>query len=69
MPRIPSASNTKPAGGTGGTLGGQKARSAGRRPGSLNINVGDEKYLWLLVILEVATLGYLRHHFRRHHGG
>lgn len=31
--------------------------------------VGDEQYLWLLVILEVAALFLLRQGFRRQHGG
>ena len=31
--------------------------------------VGDEKYLWLLVVLEVAALWILRGAFKRHHGG
>lgn len=52
----------------GGTMGGRKSPIGGR-PGSRSIQVGDEMYLWLLVIIEVATMGYLRHHFRRHHGG
>jgi hypothetical protein len=31
--------------------------------------VGDEKYLWILVVLEVAALWILRGAFKRHHGG
>lgn len=31
--------------------------------------VGDEAYLWLLVIIEIITMAFLRNHFRRYHGG
>lgn len=30
---------------------------------------GDELYLWALVLLEVGAIAWLRHAFRRHHGG
>ena len=66
--RIPATSNTTPSGAPQGTTGG-RARSHGSRPGSMNLNLGDEMYLWVLVILEALTLGWLRNHFRRHHGG
>lgn len=59
-------SNTQATGGTGGTLGGIKA--AGSRPGT-KLMVGDEMYLWLLVLLEVGALAALRQKFRAHHGG
>lgn len=55
------------AGGSGGTLGGLK-RATGAGPG-MKFAVGDEGYLWLLVILEVITMGYLRKRFKRYHGG
>lgn len=33
------------------------------------IGFTDTQYLWLLVILEVAAHGWLRHWSRSHHGG
>jgi len=33
------------------------------------MSTGDEKYLWALVVLEVAALYVLRAVFKRHHGG
>lgn len=60
-------SNTNPAGGTGGTLGGRKM-STGMSPG-MKLAIGDEGYLWLLVIIEVLAMGYLRKRFKRYHGG
>jgi hypothetical protein len=62
-----STSNTRPSGMTGGTLGGVKMSSGGR-PG-LKMQAGDEMYLWVLVILEVLLMSFLRNSFRRHHGG
>jgi len=53
-----------------GTLGGPAKRpAAGPRPGRRQWMVGDEMYLWVLVIIEVALMGALRRRFRRHHGG
>jgi len=69
MARVHSAkSNTAAQGGTGGTLGGIP-RAAGARPSRINVNVGDEMYLWLLVVLEALAIGWLRQRFRRRHGG
>jgi len=67
--RNPSHSNTNPTGIPQGTLGGRGANAASRRPGRRTVNLGDEMYLWILVLLEVGTMGWLRHQFRRHHGG
>jgi len=33
------------------------------------LRLGDEQYLWGLVLLEVAALFVLRQAFRRQHGG
>jgi len=33
------------------------------------VALGEEKYLWLLVAIEVGALAWLRVAFRRHHGG
>jgi len=48
---------------------GGMPKAAGARPGSRNIMVGDEVYLWVLLGLEVATMTFFRNKFRRHHGG
>lgn len=51
--------------------GGQTPASGGRRI-SVGLNggkVGGEKYLWILVALEVGAMVALRHFFRRYHGG
>lgn len=60
-------SNTNPAGGAGGTFGGRKI-ATGVAPG-MNLAIGDEGYLWLLVIVEVLIMGILRKKFKRYHGG
>lgn len=60
-------SNTGANGGTGGTLGGRKI-ATGAGPG-MKLAIGDEGYLWVLVIVEALTLGYLRKKFKRYHGG
>lgn len=60
-------SNTTPGvGGAGGTMGGRKVSSSA--PG-MNMAIGDEGYLWLLVIIEAVILGCCRKKFRRYHGG
>jgi hypothetical protein len=61
-----STSNTRASGIPQGTPGGIK--SAGMGPGR-RMMVGDEAYLWLLLAIELFTMGWLRHHFRRYHGG
>lgn len=60
-------SNSYPSGIPQGTPGGVGA-AAGRRPG-MKFMVGDEAYLWLLLLIEILVMAYLRRHFRRHHGG
>lgn len=60
-------SNATPSGVQQGTLGGI-APAAGGRPG-MKLMVGDEVYLWILVVIEVLLMGYLRKLSRRHHGG
>jgi len=53
-----------------GTLGGPARRPvAGPRPGRRMMILGDEKYLWILVALEMGAHCALRRKFRRHHGG
>jgi len=63
-----ATSNPRPSGIAQGTMGGP-APAAGARPGSRPLLLGDEMYLWALVLLEVAAMGALRRKFRRHHGG
>lgn len=49
-----------------GTPGGK----AFRKPGAAGkFSPGQEVYLWLLVLIEVALVGGLRKYFRRFHGG
>jgi hypothetical protein len=31
--------------------------------------LGDEFYLWILVLLEVGIMAFMRNKFRRRHGG
>jgi len=33
------------------------------------LTFGDEMYLWLLILLEIGAIAFLRNHFRRYHGG
>ena len=61
-----STSNTRQSGIPQGTPGGKSA--AGGRPG-MNLQAGDEVYLWVLVVLEILAMVFLRNHFRRYHGG
>lgn len=68
--RIPSKSNTTPSGAPQGTMGGVGTRtSVGSRPGKRPINIGDEMYLWILVLIEVLLIAWGRKASRRHHGG
>jgi len=49
----------------GGTLGGLMPR-----PGMpAVVPQGDAAYLWMLVLLEVAAIAWLRKTFKRYHGG
>jgi hypothetical protein len=64
--RNPAASNPTPSGIPQGTMGGIAASG---RPGRPQIMVGDEMYLWILVLLEVGAQAILRKQFRRYHGG
>lgn len=67
MQRVRSySSNAAPSSApNAGTLGGP----ATRRPGRPQLMLGDEKYLWILVILEIIATSMLRKSFRRYHGG
>lgn len=65
--RTPSASNPAPGNMNSGTYGGLRAASS--RPGRMNLAVGDEMYLWILVLVEAFSIGLFRKKFRRYHGG
>lgn len=57
--------STGPQGTTGGTAAPTRRPGAGRQP----LRVGQEKYLWALVFVELAITGVLRKYFRKVHGG
>lgn len=61
-------SRSAPSAGMQGTLGGPAA-AVGPRPGKRLTILGDEVYLWILVIAEVAIMMFLRSAFSRYHGG
>ena len=65
--RVPSKSNTMPSGIPQGTPGGRTA--VGSRPGAKRMMVGDEIYLWILVLIEAFIIFGGRKALRRHHGG
>jgi hypothetical protein len=33
------------------------------------MKLGDEQYLWILILLEIVAMSWLRQAFRRRHGG
>jgi hypothetical protein len=33
------------------------------------MKIGDEGYLWILIALELGAIAWLRHAFKRRHGG
>lgn len=62
-----AASNAHTSGApNAGTPGG---RAVGK--GGVNLPIVNEEvtWLWVLVILEVGLMAYMRNHFRRYHGG
>ena len=59
----PSPGNAAP----GGTFGGRKI-ATGATPG-MRLAIGDEGYLWILVLIEVFAIAVLRKKFKRYHGG
>ena len=58
-------SNPTPSGIPQGSPGGVTRKL----PGIKGLKAGDEVYLWILLFIEVAAMGFLRKHFRRYHGG
>lgn len=71
MPRTSGAARTapRPSGVPQGTPGGVGASAAKHRAQTVASVGSTTFYLWLLVAIEVALMSYLRHSFRRHHGG
>lgn len=51
-----------------GMLGGVK-QAVGSAPGRKPLMLGDEMYLWILVLLEVGAITWARSAFSRYHGG
>ncbi len=65
----PSPSAAGPMQGTpGGLTMGPLNVPSGRGPG-LKFRIGDEGYIWILVLIEVFVMGVLRRWSRAHHGG
>jgi hypothetical protein len=54
--------------GAQGTLGGVP-HTAGPPPGRVPAVLGEEVYLWILVVLEVGVIAYFRTALSRYHGG
>lgn len=52
-----------------GTSSPAPAAAVGPRPGKRTVVMGDEVYLWILVIGEVFAIMFLRNAFSRYHGG
>lgn len=66
--RVMAGTRSAPSPGVQGTLGGP-APAVGARPGKRIGAVGDEMYLWVLVLAEVGAIAWLRASFSRYHGG
>lgn len=67
--RATQPSQTYIAGGTTGPQGTPGGRARKQGGGKGKMIVGQEMYLWVLVLIEVALIGGLRKFFRRFHGG
>lgn len=68
--RAPTQPSTPRA--PGGTTGPQGTPGGFRRKpgtGQREMILGQEVYLWILVLIEVALVGGFRKYFRRFHGG
>jgi len=65
----PADRNTRQSGVPQGTPGGQTKMAASRVMGGKLSSSSPVFYLWLLVGIEVVLMGWLRHSFRRYHGG
>lgn len=66
--RIMAGTRSAPSPGVQGTPGGV-APAVGARPGKRTVQMGDEFYLWVLVLAEVGAIAWLRASFSRYHGG
>jgi len=73
MPRShtmnPGSRNTRQSGVPQGTPGGQIPKGGRIKSGKGMTLPGEVTYLWILVALEIAAMAWLRHSFRRYHGG
>lgn len=66
---MPALRQAKGGAGAQGTQGGRPI-AMGSAPGTaFSTPLGDVGYLWVLIGVEVAVIGYLRRAFRRYHGG
>ena len=68
MARRTAHATAAPGPGQQGTMGGPSP-AVGSRPGRRQMKLGDEQYLWVLVIIEVGAIAWLRSMFSRYHGG
>ena len=65
----PGSRNTRQSGVPQGSPGGQTRAAAAKQVRAAATVSGPTMYLWILVAIEVALMGWLRHSFRRYHGG
>ena len=66
------ASNVRTSGPQGTPGGTANTAKTVRRPGASRkgaMKMSAEKYLWILVLIEIALMGGFRKYFRRYHGG
>lgn len=63
-----TVSRSAPSAGTSGTMGGAP-QPTGSRPGRRQVSMDDGMYMWILVLLEVGVVAFLRNTFSRYHGG
>lgn len=67
-PASPRAYGGAPGHAPVGMLGGVK-QAVGSAPGRKPLMLGDEMYLWILVLLEVGAVFWGRSALSRYHGG
>jgi hypothetical protein len=67
--RATKPSQTYVAGGTTGPQGTPGGRARKQGTNGRKMIVGQEMYLWILILVEIAMIGGFRKFFRRFHGG